>query len=59
MQDYEQEIAACKEGLFAELFQSDIHDLLEIGLGTGPNLKYYAAQQVRAFTAECAGQAGS
>ena len=49
MQDYEQQIAACKESLFAELFQSRIHNLLEIGLGTGPNLKYYAAQAVSIF----------
>ena len=46
MQDYEQQVAACKESLFAELFQSRIHNLLEIGLGTGPNLKYYAKQKV-------------
>ena len=46
MQDYEQQVAARKESLFAELFQSRIHNLLEIGLGTGPNLKYYAAQKV-------------
>ena len=46
MQDYEHQIAARKESLFAELFQSQIHNLLEVGLGTGPNLKYYVAQKV-------------
>ena len=47
MQDYEHEIAACKRRLFAELFQSDIQELLEVGMGTGPNLRYYEQQQVR------------
>ncbi len=46
MQDYEREIAACKKFLFAELFQSDIHNLLDVGMGTGPNLKYYKDQRV-------------
>lgn len=46
MQDYEQEIAACKRRLFSELFQSDIQALLEVGMGTGPNLKYYGQQKV-------------
>lgn len=47
MQDYEQEIAACKRRLFTELFQSDIQELLEVGMGTGPNLRYYKQQQVK------------
>lgn len=46
MQDYEQEIAACKRRLFMELFQSEVEDLLEVGMGTGPNLKYYKQRQV-------------
>ena len=46
MQDYEHEMAACKRRLFTELFQSDIQELLELGMGTGPNLKYYNQQQV-------------
>ena len=46
MQDYEHEIAACKRRLFSELFHSDIQALLEVGMGTGPNLKYYEQQQV-------------
>ena len=46
MQDYEQEIAACKRRLFMELFQHNIEDLLEVGMGTGPNLKYYKQRQV-------------
>ncbi|KAL3162688.1 hypothetical protein ABBQ38_008732 [Trebouxia sp. C0009 RCD-2024] len=45
MQDYELEIAACKRRLFSELFQSDIQALLEVGMGTGPNMKYYGQQQ--------------
>ena len=47
MQEYEQEIAACKRRLFNELFQSDIQELLEVGMGTGPNLRYYEQQKVK------------
>lgn len=52
MQDYELEIAACKRRLFSELFQSDIQALLEVGMGTGPNMKYYGQQQVCSQTSE-------
>ena len=47
MQDYEEQIAGFKTGLFADLFTSQIHSMLEVGMGTGPNLKYLAAQKVR------------
>ena len=50
MQSYEEELAACKRGLFAELFRSPIHSLLEVGLGTGPNLKFYSEQKVKHTT---------
>lgn len=46
MQDYEEQIAGFKTGLFADLFSSQIHSMLEVGMGTGPNLKYFAAQKV-------------
>lgn len=49
MQDYERNIAARKETLFANLFQLPVESLLEIGIGTGPNTRYYAAQQVHAL----------
>ena len=52
MQDYEQEIAACKRRLFTELFQSDIQELLEVGMGTGPNMRYYEQQQVKQAMAD-------
>ncbi|KAL0021140.1 hypothetical protein WJX77_003984 [Trebouxia sp. C0004] len=32
-------------GLFADLFTSQLHSMLEVGMGTGPNLKYFAAQK--------------
>ncbi len=46
MQDYEEQIAGFKTGLFADLFTCQIHSMLEVGMGTGPNLKYLAAQKV-------------
>ncbi|DBA78680.1 TPA: hypothetical protein ACH3X1_008595 [Trebouxia sp. C0004] len=45
MQDYEEQIAGFKTGLFADLFTSQLHSMLEVGMGTGPNLKYFAAQK--------------
>ncbi|KAL0045773.1 hypothetical protein WJX82_004006 [Trebouxia sp. C0006] len=45
MQDYEEQIAGFKTGLFADLFTCQIHSMLEVGMGTGPNLKYLAAQK--------------
>ena len=46
MQSYEEELAACKRSLFADLFQTPISSLLEVGIGTGPNFKYYSGHQV-------------
>ncbi|KAF6171836.1 hypothetical protein GIB67_007357 [Kingdonia uniflora] len=41
MEPYEAEIAGCKAELFAS-FRGKSKDVLELGIGTGPNLKYYA-----------------
>ena len=53
MQSYEEELAACKRSLFADLFQTPISSLLEVGMGTGPNFKYYSAQQVWRMSWRC------
>jgi hypothetical protein len=52
MQDYEEQIAGFKTGLFADLFTCQIHSMLEVGMGTGPNLKYLAAQKVSIWPTE-------
>lgn len=49
MQDYERTIAARKETLFAELFSTPVENLLEIGIGTGANNRYYTGQQVKHY----------
>lgn len=50
MQAYEDEIAVYKSELFESL-KGKAQQVLEIGIGTGPNLKYYAAADsgVRVF----------
>lgn len=45
MQSYEEELAACKRSLFADLLQTSTSSLLEVGIGTGPNFKYYSGHQ--------------
>jgi hypothetical protein len=40
MQQYEAEIAPLKRRLFADTVASGT-DVLELGMGTGPNLRYY------------------
>ncbi|GMH01740.1 hypothetical protein Nepgr_003579 [Nepenthes gracilis] len=42
MKSYEAEISSCKSQLFNELRRKKAKEVLEIGIGTGPNLKYYA-----------------
>ncbi|XP_076890371.1 uncharacterized protein LOC143541422 [Bidens hawaiensis] len=42
MKSYEAEIAGYKSQLFANLTEKNAN-ILEIGIGTGPNLKYYGA----------------
>ncbi|MFS7927657.1 putative S-adenosyl-L-methionine-dependent methyltransferase [Helianthus anomalus] len=41
MKSYEDEIAGYKSELFANLTTGKAAKILEIGIGTGPNLKYY------------------
>ncbi|MFS8032908.1 putative S-adenosyl-L-methionine-dependent methyltransferase [Helianthus anomalus] len=41
MKSYEDEIAGYKSELFANLTTGKAEKILEIGIGTGPNLKYY------------------
>ncbi|KAJ8477472.1 hypothetical protein OPV22_021199 [Ensete ventricosum] len=41
MRSYEAEVAVYKEKLFAQLTEK-VEQVLELGIGTGPNLKYYA-----------------
>ncbi|KAJ7943446.1 Methyltransferase-like protein [Quillaja saponaria] len=41
MKAYEDEVAGCKSQLFSNL-RGKAHKVLEIGIGTGPNLSYYA-----------------
>ncbi|KAM5567234.1 hypothetical protein ABKV19_015373 [Rosa sericea] len=49
MQSYEDEIAGYKSELFAKL-KGKAEQVLEIGIGTGPNLRYYGADDgVRVF----------
>ncbi|URE08808.1 ubiE/COQ5 methyltransferase family [Musa troglodytarum] len=40
MRSYEAEVAAYKEKLFTQLTEN-VEKVLELGIGTGPNLKYY------------------
>ncbi|CAO2828771.1 unnamed protein product [Amaranthus hypochondriacus] len=42
MNEYEAEISGYKSQLFEELMRQQAKQVLEIGIGTGPNLKYYA-----------------
>ncbi|XP_035842859.1 methyltransferase-like protein 7A isoform X3 [Helianthus annuus] len=42
MKSYEDEIAGYKSELFANLTTGKAAKILEIGIGTGPNLKYYS-----------------
>ena len=47
MQDYEEKIKSLKAELFAEaLTGTNSAHILEVGMGTGPNLPYYAQQPV-------------
>lgn len=43
MQQYEAEIAPLKRRLFADAVTPDT-DVLELGMGTGPNLRYYGSK---------------
>lgn len=45
MQQYETEIAPLKRRLFSAAVAPGAH-VLELGMGTGPNLHFYAGQQV-------------
>lgn len=45
MQDYEAAIAPHKATLFSKLFSAlDPATVLEVGIGTAPNLQYYAGR---------------
>ncbi|XP_060177990.1 uncharacterized protein LOC132607921 isoform X2 [Lycium barbarum] len=44
MKSYEAEIEGYKSELFANLRGDQAKQILEIGIGTGPNLKYYASK---------------
>lgn len=46
MQKYEQTMAVRKDALFAQLFAQPVKSLLEVGIGTGANNRYYMGQQV-------------
>ncbi len=49
MQDYEQQIAPVKRRLFADAFsQTPVRNVVEIGVGTGPNLKYIPQDALQA-----------
>ncbi|KAK9834760.1 hypothetical protein WJX74_009653 [Apatococcus lobatus] len=44
MREYEEQIAPIKHELFDKAFQQGpVRDVVEVGMGTGPNLKYLAA----------------
>ena len=45
MEQYEAEVAPLKRQLFSAAVAPNA-DILELGMGTGPNLQYYAGQQV-------------
>jgi hypothetical protein len=49
MEDYEEVIAPFKQQLFDRLWAGDAgpKDILDIGMGTGPNLKFYTGRPVR------------
>ena len=46
MQHYEETMAFRKDALFAQLFAKPVKSLLEVGVGTGANTKFYVGQQV-------------
>lgn len=47
MQDYEEKIRPVKAALFAEALEGSPKPcILEVGMGTGPNLPFYAQQPV-------------
>lgn len=46
MQEYEHTMAVRKDALFAQLFAQPVKSLLEVGIGTGANNRYYMGQQV-------------
>ena len=46
MQEYEETMAFRKCALFAQLFAKPVKSLLEVGVGTGANTKFYVGQQV-------------
>ncbi|XP_048503265.1 uncharacterized protein LOC104897881 isoform X2 [Beta vulgaris subsp. vulgaris] len=48
MKSYEEEIAGYKSKLFNEL-RGEAKEVLEIGVGTGPNLKYYSSNARTVF----------
>lgn len=49
MQQYEAEVAPLKRRLFSAAVAPGAR-ILELGMGTGPNLVYYAGQQVSVYT---------
>jgi SAM-dependent methyltransferase len=46
MADYETSIRAVKDSLFARLDARGVRDVVEIGVGTGPNMRYYGGMRV-------------
>ncbi|KAK1363305.1 hypothetical protein POM88_038866 [Heracleum sosnowskyi] len=46
MESYEAEIAGYKSQIFSDLRENNANKILELGIGTGPNLKYYASNGV-------------
>lgn len=46
MADYETSIRAVKDSLFARLDARGVRDVVEIGVGTGPNMRYYGDMRV-------------
>lgn len=48
MDGYEEQVATVKEGLFGRLFaQPNIRDILEVGIGAGPNFRFYPADLIK------------
>ena len=54
MGEYEEQVAPIKHDLFGKAFQhGQIQDVVEVGMGTGPNLRYLPGDALKAGDLTC------